>query len=80
MLYAFLRDKLTGREILSKTSTYIGAAGMASFQLTFFAAVKLTGVAMGTVVAIGSAPIFAGLVILSITRPAKKNKTLGMIE
>jgi drug/metabolite transporter, DME family len=39
------------------------AAGacVAVYQLTFFAAVADTGVAVGTVVAIGSAPAFAGL-------------------
>jgi DME family drug/metabolite transporter len=38
-----------------------GAAGVAAYQLTFFAAVADTGVAVGTVVAIGSGPVFAGL-------------------
>ncbi len=37
------------------------AAGVALYQLTFFAAVARTGVALGTVVAIGSAPILAAL-------------------
>src|SRR2546426_785549 len=35
---------------------------MALYQLSFFSAVSLTGVAVGTVVAIGSAPVLAGLV------------------
>jgi drug/metabolite transporter, DME family len=38
-----------------------GAAGVAAYQLTFFAAVDDTGVAVGTVVALGSGPVFAGL-------------------
>jgi len=76
MLYAFLKGKLNGREILSKMSTYVGAAGMASFQLTFFAAVKLTGVAMGTVVAIGSAPIFAGLISIIVNKESPGIKWL----
>jgi DME family drug/metabolite transporter len=38
----------------------IGAAGVAAYQLCFFAAVKDTGVAVGTVVALGSAPALAG--------------------
>ena len=38
-----------------------GAAGVAAYQLTFFAAVADTGVAVGTVVALGSGPVFAGL-------------------
>jgi DME family drug/metabolite transporter len=39
----------------------IAAAAVAGYQLTFFAAVADTGVAVGTVVAIGSAPALAGL-------------------
>jgi DME family drug/metabolite transporter len=38
-----------------------GAVGVAGYQLTFFAAVDATGVAVGTVVALGSGPVFAGL-------------------
>jgi DME family drug/metabolite transporter len=38
-----------------------GAVGVAAYQLCFFAAVKDTGVAVGTVVALGSAPALAGL-------------------
>jgi DME family drug/metabolite transporter len=39
-----------------------GAVSVAFYQLSFFAAVARTGVAVGTVVAIGSAPVFTGLV------------------
>jgi DME family drug/metabolite transporter len=39
----------------------LGALGVAGYQLTFFAAVDQTGVAVGTVVALGSGPVFAGL-------------------
>ena len=39
----------------------LGALGVATYQLTFFAAVDATGVAVGTVVALGSGPVFAGL-------------------
>src|SRR3954454_14877009 len=38
-----------------------GALGIAVYQLAFFAAVRDTGVAVGTVVALGSGPAFAGL-------------------
>ena len=38
----------------------VGAAGLAAYQLCFFAAVAATGVAVGTVVALGSAPALAG--------------------
>ncbi|QEC46561.1 EamA family transporter [Baekduia soli] len=38
----------------------VAALGVAGYQLCFFAAVKDTGVAVGTVVALGSAPALAG--------------------
>ena len=38
------------------------AASMALFQPLFFSSVQLTGIAIGTVVAIGSAPVIAGLI------------------
>src|SRR5699024_12563595 len=46
---------------------------MAFYQPLFFSAVSITGVAIGTVVAIGSAPIFSGLTewIYLKTRPPK---------
>jgi drug/metabolite transporter, DME family len=37
------------------------AAAVAGYQLCFFTAVRVTGVAIGTVVAIGSAPVLTGL-------------------
>src|SRR4051794_41739342 len=37
------------------------ACAVALYQLSFFAAVRLTGVAVGTVVAIGTGPAAAGL-------------------
>jgi DME family drug/metabolite transporter len=40
--------------------TLLAAACMAAYQLCFFAALAVTGVAVGTVVAIGSAPVLAG--------------------
>ena len=40
--------------------TLLAAICMAGYQLCFFAAVAATGVAVGTVVAIGSAPVLAG--------------------
>lgn len=42
--------------------TLFAAASMAAYQLFFFAGVIRTGVAVGTMVAIGSAPVFAGLI------------------
>src|SRR5439155_2392088 len=45
----------------SARAVLAGAAAVAGYQLTFFAAVHETGVAVGTVVALGSGPVFAGL-------------------
>lgn len=42
-------------------ATVLAALSMALFQPLFFTAVTVTGVAIGTVVAIGSAPIISGL-------------------
>ena len=42
--------------------TAIAISGIALYQVCFFSAVRATGVAAGTVVAIGSAPILAGLI------------------
>ena len=44
----------------SARAVLAGAAAVAGYQLTFFPAVHETGVAVGTVVALGSGPVFAG--------------------
>ena len=45
-----------------------GALGVVGYQLCFFAAVDATGVAVGTVVALGSGPAFAGLFGLVVNK------------
>lgn len=47
--------------LFKRRETYLSAAFISAYQLSFFAGVMKTGVATGTMVAIGSAPIFAGL-------------------
>jgi drug/metabolite transporter, DME family len=51
-----------------------GAAAVAGYQLAFFSAVARTGVAVGTMVAIGSAPVLAGLLawVARGERPARR--------
>jgi DME family drug/metabolite transporter len=44
----------------SPVTVLVGAGGVAGFQLMFFAAIEQTGVAVGTIVALGSGPVFAG--------------------
>ena len=40
---------------------WLAAVGVAVYQVTFFLAVRTTGVAVGTVVALGSAPVITGV-------------------
>lgn len=49
---------------LPRSAIAVGALGVALYQLCFFASVKLTGVAIGTLVAIGSGPPLTGAVSL----------------
>jgi DME family drug/metabolite transporter len=48
----------------------LAAAAVAGYQLCFFSAARLTGVAIGAVVAIGSAPVFTGLISALTGGPA----------
>ena len=48
----------------------IAAAGVAAYQLSFFAAVADTGVAVGTIVALGSAPALTGVIEWALERAA----------
>lgn len=52
---------LSQRQSWPTLATVVAAGSMAAYQLCFFAAVTRTGVAVGTMVAIGSAPILAGV-------------------
>ncbi len=45
-------------------TTILAAVGVALYQVLFFAAVARTGVAVGTIVGIGSTPIAAGILVL----------------
>jgi drug/metabolite transporter, DME family len=45
----------------ARATVGLAAAAVAGYQVCFFTAVRVTGVAIGTVVAIGSAPVLTGL-------------------
>lgn len=60
LLFVLLSGKLKLKGWPIK-EVFIAALCMACYQPFFFSAVKMTGVAVGTVVAIGSAPILAGM-------------------
>ncbi len=57
-----------GGERLATRATVLAAAGVALYQVTIFAAVPRTGVALGTVVALGSAPAATGALALALRR------------
>ncbi|WP_339252323.1 EamA family transporter [Sporosarcina sp. FSL W8-0480] len=54
-------------------ATIFAALAMAIFQYCFFTSIRLTGIAIGTVVAIGSAPMFSGVIewLILKRRPTK---------
>lgn len=56
---AHRRDR--GRDRASLAGVIVAAGAMAAYQPLFFGGVARTGVAVGTVVGIGSSPVFAGL-------------------
>jgi drug/metabolite transporter, DME family len=66
LLTAFAR----GIPRLPKAPLLIAALGVAAYQLCFFAAVADTGVAVGTIVALGSAPAIAGALEWIVARRA----------
>ncbi|MBB5961250.1 DMT family transporter [Planomonospora venezuelensis] len=53
------------------------ALGVAAYQLCYFAAVSRTGVAIGTVVAIGSGPVFTGLLSWLLDRVPPTRRWAG---
>ena len=61
MAFALARGDLHDGNRWPFWSTFIAASSMAAYQLFFFAGVAKTGVAVGTIVGIGSAPIMTGL-------------------
>jgi len=48
----------------------VGGIAVAAYQLSWFAGLRRTGVALGTIVGIGSGPVFAGLIHLLRRRAA----------
>ncbi len=61
MLYFFLTGGRWNIARQDLPAFALGAACMAAYQVCFFAGVRLTGVAVGTIVGIGISPVVAGL-------------------
>jgi len=70
LIYAASLGLLPQLRRIPRLPLLLAAAAMAIYQLTFFEGVRRTGVAAGTVVTIGSAPIFAGILsTVALRRP-----------
>jgi drug/metabolite transporter, DME family len=68
LLPALLRGSLHLDRSWPKGALFLSAASMAAYQPFFFAGVAAAGVAVGTVVTIGSAPVLAGLLAYAFRR------------
>lgn len=60
-ILAMSRGELRWHRGWLRAETLFSGLSAAMYQLTFFAGVSLTGVAVGTMITIGSAPIFTGI-------------------
>lgn len=74
LLLALMRGQITRNCFQKPGGTILAALLVATYQLSFFAAVQTTGVAVGTMAAIGSGPLFAGVLALLIhkERPGRR--------
>jgi drug/metabolite transporter, DME family len=52
----------------ARGAALVAVLAIAAYQVTFFTGVARTGVAVGTIVGIGSAPVFTGLIELAVRR------------
>lgn len=68
LLFAGAQGLLRRTRDLPLGPTLLAALAVAAYQLCFFAGVRRAGVAVGTLVAIGSAPIFAGVLSMTFLR------------
>jgi len=53
--------RVKNSQTFPRRALWICALGVATYQLAFFSAVHLTGVAIATVTALGSSPVFTGI-------------------
>lgn len=68
LLYLFHRSATKSAAKIAGRDLWLSAIGVVLYQITFFSAVKSTGVAIGTVTALGSAPALTGVVAFLINR------------
>lgn len=74
LLYLFHRSATKSTAKIAGRDLWLSAIGVVLYQITFFSAVKSTGVAIGTVTALGSAPALTGVVayIINRERPTRR--------
>jgi DME family drug/metabolite transporter len=68
LLYVFHRSASKSAIKISGRDLWLSSIGVVLYQITFFSAVRSTGVAIGTVTALGSAPALTGVVAYLINR------------
>ena len=71
---ALLRGELRQAARLPQRAVVTAAVTVAAYQISFFSGVSLTGVALGTVIGIGSSPVWAGLLawLTGAGRPSRR--------
>ena len=74
LVLAISRKQFFNGEKWPLVPTFISAVFVACYQLCFFAAVAKTGVAVGTMVAIGSSPVAAGILGFLIRKERLERK------
>jgi DME family drug/metabolite transporter len=74
LLFMYIKLTRTISVPVPKLAMWLSAIGILTYQLTFFSAVKQTGVAIGTITALGSVPALTGLLdyLIYKERPSKR--------
>ena len=73
-LYLYIKIAKIPSAAIPKMAMWLSSLGILSYQLTFFSAVKQSGVAIGTVTALGSVPALTGLLdyLIYKVKPTKR--------
>lgn len=77
LIIAIIRGSMKGWKDISKPLLLTASICMALYQPFFFSGVCRTGIALGTVLALGSAPIFAGIIEFFMRKGLSKKWVLG---
>lgn len=62
------KSGLTFLRNIDLVALLIGVFGLLGYQFSFFTALKLTGVSLGSMIAIGTSPIFAGIIAMIVEK------------